>query len=50
MSNQQMAPLRAGLGVELTSEVVDKYRWSRFWDAPLDLSAPSGRGGNSAAS
>src|SRR4029077_9760061 len=45
MSNQQMAPLR-GLGVELTSEIVDKYRWEPFWDAPLDLSAPSGRGGN----
>ena len=45
MSNQQMAPLR-GLGVELTPEIVDKYRWEPFWDAPLDLSAPSGRGGN----
>src|SRR5262245_65003698 len=45
MSNQQMAPLR-GLGVELTAEVVDRYRWDPFWDAPLDLAAPSGRGGN----
>ena len=45
MSNQQIAPLR-GLGVELTSEVVDKFRWDPFWDAPLDLSAPNGRGGN----
>jgi hypothetical protein len=45
MSNQQMAPLR-GLGVELTPEIVDKYRWEPFWDAPLDLSPPSGRGGN----
>ena len=45
MSNQQMQPLR-GLGVELTNEIVDKYRWDPFWDAPLDLSAPSGRGGN----
>jgi hypothetical protein len=45
MSNQQMAPLR-GLGVELTSEIVDKYRWEPFWDAPLDLSAPGGRVGN----
>jgi len=45
MSNQQMAPLR-GLGVELTSEIVDRYRWEPFWDAPLDLAAPSGRGGN----
>jgi hypothetical protein len=45
MSNQQMAPLR-GLGVDLTSEIVDRYRWEPFWDAPLDLSVPSGRGGN----
>src|SRR5262245_4252189 len=45
MSNQQMAPLR-GLGVELTSEIVDRYRWEPFWDAPLDLAPPSGRGGN----
>jgi hypothetical protein len=45
MSNQQMQPLR-GLGVELTSDIVDKYRWDPFWDAPLDLSPPSGRGGN----
>lgn len=45
MSNQQMVPLR-GLGVELTPEIVDKYRFEPFWDAPLDLSAPSGRGGN----
>jgi len=45
MSNQQMVPLR-GLGVDLTAAVVDKYRWDPFWDAPLDLSPPSGRGGN----
>src|SRR5262245_38502210 len=45
MSNQQMAPLR-GLGVELTSAIVDRYRWEPFWDAPLDLAPPSGRGGN----
>jgi hypothetical protein len=45
MSNQQISPLR-GLGVELTSAIVDTYRWDPFWDAPLDLSAPSGRGGN----
>jgi hypothetical protein len=45
ISNQQLAPLR-GLGVELTPAVVDKYRWEPFWDAPLDLSTPSGRGGN----
>ena len=45
MSNQQMAPLR-GLGVELTPEIVDKYRFEPFWDAPLDMSTPTGRGGN----
>ena len=45
MSNQQIQPLR-GLGVELTNEIVDKYRWDPFWDAPLDMSAPNGRGGN----
>src|SRR6202158_586276 len=45
MSSQQIAPLR-GLGVELTPEIVDKYRWDPFWDAPLDLSQPSGRGGS----
>jgi hypothetical protein len=45
MSNQQMTPLR-GLGVDLTSDVVDRYRWDPFWDAPLDLTPPSGRGGN----
>jgi hypothetical protein len=28
MSNQQMVPLR-GLGVALTSDVVDRYRWDR---------------------
>src|SRR5215467_6821603 len=31
MSNQQMAPLR-GLGVELSSDIVDRYRWEPFWD------------------
>jgi hypothetical protein len=45
ISNQQLSPLR-GLGVELTPAIVDKYRWEPFWDAPLDLSTPSGRGGN----
>ena len=45
MSNQQLVPLR-GLNVELTPSVVDKYRWDPFWDAPLDMSTPSGRGGN----
>jgi len=36
ISNQQLAPLR-NLGVELTQEVVDRYKWDVFWDAPLDL-------------
>jgi len=36
ISNQQLAPLR-DLGVELTQEVVDRYKWDVFWDAPLDL-------------
>ena len=38
ISNQQLAPLRA-LGVELTEDVVDRYKWDVFWDAPLDLRA-----------
>src|SRR5690606_29360826 len=37
ISNQQLSPLR-GLDVELTPEVVDRYKWDVFWDAPLDLS------------
>lgn len=44
ISNQQLVPLRE-LGVELTSEVVDRYKWDVFWDAPLDLSTDVG-GGN----
>lgn len=36
ISNQQLEPLR-DLGVELTQEVVDRYKWDVFWDAPLDL-------------
>jgi hypothetical protein len=39
ISNQQLVPLRA-LDVELTSEVVDRYKWDVFWDAPLDLREP----------
>ncbi len=45
MSNQQMAPLR-GLGVELTNEIVDLYRWDPFWDAPLDVGAAANRSSN----
>lgn len=36
MSNQQLQPLR-GLNVAITQEVLDRYRWDPFWDAPLDL-------------
>lgn len=45
ISNQQLAPLR-GLGVDLTAEVIDKFRWEPFWDAPLDMRPPGGRLGN----
>ncbi len=45
MSTQQMAPLR-GLGVDLTSDIVDTYRWDPFWDAPLDLGAAANRSSN----
>ena len=48
MSNQQITPLR-GLGVELTAEIVDRFRWEPFWDAPLDLAEPGGRVGQPAA-
>jgi hypothetical protein len=44
ISNQQLEPLR-DLGVELTQEVVDRYKWDVFWDAPLDLRQKVG-GGN----
>lgn len=45
MSNQQMVPLR-GLGVPLTNEIVDRFRWEPFWDAPLDAGDPKGPSGN----
>jgi hypothetical protein len=32
------------LNVPLTTEIVDKYKWEAFWDAPLDLSTPASRG------
>jgi hypothetical protein len=44
ISNQQLAPLRQ-LGVELTQQIVDRYKWDVFWDAPLDLRTEVG-GGN----
>ena len=40
ISNQQLVPLRE-LGVEITQEVVDRYKWDVFWDAPLDLRDPT---------
>ena len=45
ISNQQLTPLR-NLGVELTNDIIDKYRWEPFWDAPLEVDVPGGRGGN----
>jgi len=47
MTNQQMSPLRS-LKVPLTPEIIDKYKWDAFWDAPLDLSVPIPRGGGGA--
>jgi hypothetical protein len=41
VTSQQLQPLRA-LGIEITPEVVDAHKWDAFWDAPLDLRAPSG--------
>src|SRR4029077_20960684 len=38
-------PLR-GLKVDLTPEIVDKYKWEAFWDAPLNMDPPPARGGN----
>ena len=44
MTNQQLEPL-VGLKVELTPEIVDKYKWDAFWDAPLNLGPAPARGG-----
>src|SRR5262249_24956010 len=43
ISNQQLVPLR-DLGVKLTNDVIDRFRWDSFWDAPLDLESPVARG------
>lgn len=43
ISNQQLAPLRS-LGVELSDEIVERYKWDVFWDAPLDLRQQEFRG------
>lgn len=46
MSNQQLEPLY-GLGIKITQDVLNKYRWEPFWDAPFDLSVPKpGANGN----
>jgi hypothetical protein len=39
MSNQQLEPLY-GLGVKMTQDELNKYRWDPFWDAPFDMSVP----------
>jgi hypothetical protein len=36
ITNQQLDPL-AGLGVEITPAIVEKYKWEAFWDAPLNI-------------
>ena len=43
MSNQQLQPLY-GLGVKITQEVLNKYRWDAFWDAPFDMMPSTFRG------
>ena len=48
ISNQQLSPLR-GLNVPLTDEIVNKYKWDAFWDAPLDMGMPAARGGGAGA-
>ena len=44
ISNQQLTPLR-DLKRYADLEIVDKYKWDAFWDAPLDLAGPAARGG-----
>ena len=36
VTDQQLDPLRK-LNVEITQEIIDKYKWDAFWDAPLNL-------------
>jgi hypothetical protein len=36
ISEQQMAPMRA-LNLKFTPELLDRERWSAFWDAPLEI-------------
>jgi hypothetical protein len=35
VTEQQLQPLR-GLKVEITPQIVEKYKWDAFWDAPLN--------------
>ena len=44
MSSQQLEPL-IGLKVPLTPEIINKYKWDAFWDAPLNLGPAPARGG-----
>ena len=46
MSMQQLRPLY-DLKVPITQEILNKYRWDPFWDAPLDLDPkPNPNAGN----
>ena len=36
MTNQQLDPL-AGLGIKITPEILEQYKWEAFWDAPLNV-------------
>src|ERR1700687_4234994 len=36
ITNQQLDPL-AGIGVRITPEILKKYKWEAFWDAPLNV-------------
>src|SRR5579862_5710061 len=36
ITNQQLDPL-AGLGIKITPDIIEKYKWEAFWDAPLNL-------------
>ena len=50
MSNDQ-ANAFASLGLDVTQELIDKYRWNAFWDAPLSIPGyypAAGRGGRGA--
>jgi hypothetical protein len=37
ITNQQLDAL-AGLGIPITDELLRRYKWNAFWDAPLDVS------------